>query len=648
MSIPEMGSHLVDEVLHIPRSPQTLFPDREAAVAEIDSLVFRIEHGVNIWVKEAATFRRDPLEILHGIYGRDESAFHHALEGIAFLGMMDIGDRAANGLRLEIERVASVNGVINDFGDVLRRATNDPLFSDHNHPHFRRYERWVEAIVMNIGNLRHSESISEWVDSLMLQPYFHDIDQTLSLQRNFDENRGIGENQPPELAVKKGHAVAGAVMILALHKLYAKNRIQHTGDAWKVAAGAAYMMLKHDEPENLMAALSRTFVDNDGVEKPKIKAYSFIDNQRILMHGSQLLQLFNDNKLDLTTLSPSQLVEILKMIKAESGFFADGRSIYGLHPEFEKLFGDQLRDLENNHDPIFYRLDEAEVTALNLATEVAIRADMMDMIAPPTEAIYRTLMTQYSQQRPFWRDNIPLQILAEQISAGSGNITSETDSDVRRLLWEFMNIEHVSPDSVLARSRYINKVNRDNSILGILVLKQIGQKFITGDFSPVSDSYKQRISGLTDKALNKAGISYLTQLWLQRQFRAHRNPILISDYIERQGYIELSQSYLANVTHLLEEEQALIGSLNAKYAEFTGVDFDPVHQATLFIITCDQVIDQLCDKYHVSRKKLNRYKKKIATGKTWQSLPYRAYDSLGNPEQIRTIIPPRTGAEIII
>ena len=204
--------------------------------------------ALNAWLKETFDRKRSLRGVFDAFTKRDEPWLEHVLEGIEFVGRMDIADRASNGLRLAVAHDKRDTRLTSAFGSMLKRAFDNPKLSDHNHEHSRRLERWLETMMLNIGELRHSHSIYHWIDSSILFSYWHDADQLLSLQRNDEESR--------DLSVKKGHALAGAVMLLALHKRYAIERKVSIHDAWEITAGAALMSLKHDEPERFMAALS--------------------------------------------------------------------------------------------------------------------------------------------------------------------------------------------------------------------------------------------------------------------------------------------------------------------------------------------------------------------------------------------------------
>jgi hypothetical protein len=111
------------------------------------------------------------------------------------------------------------------------------------------------------------------------------------------------------------------------------------------------------------------------------KAYTEESGERKLMTGKELYDAFESRDIDFSTLSPSQLVEILIHQRQEAGYFdCVPGSIYGLDPDFEREYARELKDITNNHSALFRKLDKADRESLHLTTEVAVRADLADMV----------------------------------------------------------------------------------------------------------------------------------------------------------------------------------------------------------------------------------------------------------------------------
>src|SRR3972149_5523017 len=234
--------------------------------------------SINAWMRESIERKRSVRGIFSAVTNRKESLFDHMLEGIEFVGRMDIPDRASNGLRQAVKWDNQDHTQPSPFGLTLEAALEDPEFSDHSHPHFRRDERWVGSVFVNLPDVRHAESVIHWIDSAMLSPYWHDADQLLNLKRNKDE--GL------ELNVKAAHDLGSAAMLMVLHKRYAHERKVSYYKAWEITAGAVRMILKHDEPERYIQSFG-------GMRKPYIIEE---DGTHRLLSGTELEDAYNNNE----------------------------------------------------------------------------------------------------------------------------------------------------------------------------------------------------------------------------------------------------------------------------------------------------------------------------------------------------------------
>lgn len=568
--------------------------------------------ALNAWLKETFDRRRSLTGVYAAFAKRDESWLTHVLDGIEFVGRMDIADRAMNGLRRTLMWDNRDHTRPSQFGHMLARAYDNPEHSDHNHEHNRRHERWLEAMMLHIPELRHAHSIFQWVDSAMLFSYFHDVDQLISLERNFTEGR--------HLSVKKGHGPAAALMLLALHKRYAVERKVSIHQAWETCAGASLMILKHDEPETFAQAMS-------GMKSAASR------------HGDDLIRSYEKNDLDLFSLSPSQIVEILRNIKSRHGFLSDADGTrYGLDPRFEEEYAQELADLASNTLPILKDITPEKKMSFHHAAEAAVQADVFDMVAPPVESMCRLLNTQYSRNRPFFRAEEDPKLLLEKIFGLEGNLAAEEDSDVRRLFWNMTHVEHI-PGSIIAESSFVRQVNREHAILGALAAKQIGSRIMRGDYTDIDRLYRQRTCLLARKTLAKADVPRIPRLLIYRAMQQTGDDREVRSLLEKRGELAYLNRYMDKAHHLERERESIIeGLMHKPPGSRTGISTYTDDAVRAFEAIADTVISHVCVKYGISEKELRRYRVVIAKHTYPDIIPFTTYDSLGGTP--RTLVEP--------
>src|SRR3990167_8185848 len=95
----------------------------------------------------------------------------------------------------------------------------------------------------------------------------------------------------------------------------------------------------------------------------------------------KLTEAFENSQVDIFSLSPTQLLGILKRIKGA----AEG---YGLPKELVEEYRDDLKELEENQSPLLKDFTTEQRESFNLTAEVALLADLMDMRIPAEEAIF--------------------------------------------------------------------------------------------------------------------------------------------------------------------------------------------------------------------------------------------------------------------
>lgn len=619
---------------------------------KLDSTHFRVMYGARVWMGEILSGRRSPLEVFRAERGRNESIFEYIFNGVDFIRDMDVADRAANGLRDSLKYHLHDPTRYSQFGQKLDDAYNNPFISHHNHEHDRRVERWLEAELLNIGELRHAASVKHWINSALLVPYFHDIDQMLSIDRNLESQER--DEHTKELPSKAGHGLAAAVMLLALHKRYGQEAAVRKDKAWEICAGAAYMILKHEKPNKMMQALHdntiRKYRDEKEMNPDRTergnefgeKAYEITDGRKILLHGKDLRIKYDNNELDLTTLSPSQLVELLRMVKRENGFINSGNpGSFGLYPEFEVEYKDELTELASDDRPILDNIDSDLRYPLNLAAEATIRADMLDMVSPSVFSIFRKLAVQISKNRPFYKIR-SIDELYKLILSDNGDLPPDSDCDVRRMLWELVHIDEISHDSLIAQSRFMREVNRDYAIMGVLAIQHIGESIMNGDLSVITDAYDERIIEVSKKALERAGYNPMTINW-NMYIGKNQNDFdtYVAYMIEKASGWQEALKYKKKVIQLQTEAQNIQTQIATKIqlrpeGDHLVTMYSDQNRSDFHIIT-ERVIGKLMADYGVEPKRKRRLEKIVYKYKKSPNLPYRGYDSIpaGKPRTVR-------------
>ena len=603
-------------------------------------------------------------------------------EGLAFVEAIDLAQRAANGLRLNM--VLQSDGTQSQAGILLDRALENPKLADHNHWHFRRTEQMLLSLLLNTPELQTAHT-RPWIDSAILFASRHDDDQLISLQRNL-------ENPALKLKVKKGHAVAGAVMMLCHAQQYADERMIPLAEAERICAGAAYMIMKHDEPEKLQAALAGN-KDAKG------------------LHGSDLLLAFERNELDLQTISKSQLMEVLFIQKSENGFVNE-QSTTGLLPAFEQEHKAKLAALSADNSPLLALKDVQDVNGLKLMTEAAIYPDAYDMVAPPVEGILRTLATQYSgarsiviQNTPEFRAYVNSELVAHKrfkisdtasredyyeylIRFGEGNIPDQfaklkLDSDARRLLMEFLMF--VAPAEQTNRislnnCEYPRKVTAESALMGILAVKEFGSRLLQADFTVIDESVRVNQFKLAQKRLkqldfrakdihnaivNSGVTDYQTRILSQKELdnfinfvnttavqKAASATIVASKKIQGQqaSFKEMIENMAIIGEHTkesiakkpLENPDNLESRIFAIYKKHL-VEVHSQDEVDFFQRVCDRILVTVRAQcyYEGIDDDIKEFEARVRLHEYPKTTPYYSYIGMGQVDQIRTILKPR-------
>jgi hypothetical protein len=366
-------------------------------------------------------------------------------------------------------------------------GTEMPELAHHGNHHARHFELGLKKVIRSYEEQNKEIFQGAFgqniLNAMLLTPYFHDWDQL---------NTELRMIQDPELVLsaKMGHAVAGAVQVLCLAEKYAELNGISLEQAQQITSMAAVMILRHDEPGNIVQAFNTSNRSAVGINDPK-----------------DLLVAFNADQLDFTTLSPAQIITILKAKKG-STFINGNASQFGLSPNFERDYADKLVQLEKDTDPLL-TLDAEEKRKLTSGTEMVVWADLVDMVSPYWDAILRTFQSAPSKKRPFsWKavkDNTESRIneiwkSIEDPKNGNGTLT-----DIERLFWELWHLDEFAKQTCLADVPFVKKFNREHAIMGAVALGMVAET-ILGDQdieNTIQTVYGTRMNCLNQKAHNQ-------------------------------------------------------------------------------------------------------------------------------------------------
>lgn len=541
---------------------------------------------------------------------------------------MDLGERAANGLWLRTKSNQSPFGL--ELAKLSVEASNDFRMTSHGPDHWRRVEQVMKGLFFNIPEFRHGIVAPQIYDAAFVYPRMHDSDQFYRERLNLE----TGEKHPP----KWGHGMAGAVIAFAMVPEYAQERAVSHEYAREVMGHAAIMMMKHDEPAVLNEALA-------GREP----AWNYTESK-------DLYDAFKANILDLTTLSPAQMVQILKYEKGSHKkfqFIHEG-SEYGLHPVIEQALGSRLKAMEQDHRPILGEIDQRTRIGLELATHAAVRADEMDMIGPEWDAVMRKLNVPKSKDRDIMkRDMTPefmLEVIMDDRYRYDSHFEPHNDSDITRALWEQYHFG-MQKEGVIAASKYGNRLFGEIAMKSTIVFKDVISKLLDGNFDPIHEQYNRRIVNMGLKILERAEVGSGIQADIMQivQPNGEGTPInidrfqeIVSDVL---GEVDMnSKIFTDRVDGLVTERNMLIDGdpekdvpgLREKVMNSDGsLKYTPKDKQK-FITLADFVLQKLYDHHEVDALTQARLEREAAD--RVHALPFHTYDSsgLGVP---KTLVP---------
>lgn len=188
--------------------------------------------------------------------------------------------------------------------------------------------------------------------------------------------------------------------------------------------------------------------------------------------------------------------------KTKQREFLSDATPFGLHPDFEREFGSELLEQlhDNNRFFDFSGMSDEQIasfkTSVEIATNQAIMADTHDWVMPADLANARTFSGSKSLLRPFIKGSTKSIVWSIQNEGVHGQI----DSDVRRKLFEFDNMDIQLENSPLRESKYIQRLIYSCQIAAINSFTDAGNVIMTGDESLIR-AYYARIIGEERKNL---------------------------------------------------------------------------------------------------------------------------------------------------
>ena len=432
-----------------------------------------------------------------------------------------------------------------------------PDFADHGFRHGRHVEKSIRYGVTELEKAHpdffNSSFGIKTLYALMLFPHFHDWDQV----------NGAYMNQmpwEPQRNEKKGHAIASAVMVKAMTEHIAQILHISFDDADEITSIYAVLAMRHDEPGNIDKTFNSENVDPVTIE----------DDEK-------LASLFEADQLMLHRLSSRQMIVLLRYQKEKAGFITSLRP-HGLLPEFENDFAKKLQAMEQDDNPLL-NLTPQQHNIVKTAVDIAYWGDMVPMVAPVWSAITRTLLSAYSQTRPFFRsqhaksqkhkDKEVGKILRNINDPAAANTRA---TDVETLLWDFIHLESLSKKSIFFVLPSIQRFALEHRVMGAMALRKLGIAIMEANYEVIEGIYSARIELLNEQTAAKAQDANLDTLFYG--FKIYEE-------------------------NLKKEQDKVILSLHQKSMKFMSRNYSP-QDIALFKELMDEVLDQFIFLYGIS------------------------------------------------
>lgn len=540
----------------------------------------------------------------------------------------DAAGRLSNELKLQILGNPDTRP---PYAEVFVAAYQHPDISDHAHGHKRRVSLWAKKQLIEIEELKQQPGFVDYLKPAMLVTDFHDQIQIVNQYRNITEWPEGAQTPSP----RTGHEAGGALMILAQYQKYAQAHRISYGEAYEICSKAAVLMMHHDSQEDVSHLFSGEKESATGLV------------------GDELIQKFQSKSIDLTSITPAQLIEI---VRAQTKVYQVNKSATGLHPAFEEEYKEILGELEDTKLPLMYAATQQDRDNLRLVGEVLYRADLWDMTTPPVHALMRTLAGAHSFTRAFlpdftsqedlsdflsWTTETPLNIpsllteenrhlLPERFQGnpiGDLNIMAKRFStDIRRSAAE--RIDKMPEDSLIGQSELVQRINRDSSLMGAWALWNLGTAVLNGPESYthfIESHYQVRKSELITKAVRKAGLDND----LDRTLSTEEVEELLKDNAPNMYML-----YTERAEGLVKEKNRVLDNLNGKYTTASP------QQKEYFKTFMANYIKSIVLRYNISQQAYEELAQQYAAGQYQQDLPYRCYSELASRNEMRLIFEP--------
>ncbi len=405
------------------------------------------------------------------------------------MAYLDRGYRAANGTQLRLlEHIDK-----DSYGVMHLSSREDPKRHDHGVSHTRRAKELQTMCALMLPKLPTQDS--RFIDALTLFPKNHDAYQLDVVEWNAHE-----PDKSKHMKSKEAHDELGGLMLLVQMKHYAMERHISLPRARERIALAAIVTMVHSQPQEAITRLSGTQ-----------KAF-FRDSQGTIISKSddEVLRMYADHTLDLTSLSPAQYFKICKSHAPKKSFpMVEGSSQnFLLHPAFQKLFLQELEEIALDTTPFFTDFSQVERDSLIQIAAPALFGDLLDMGYPTTESLIRKINVEIARTRPFFYCDSSgsreekVNSIIDRIFGSDGNVLK---SDYERTMWEQVSVALMLSDKRFENGPVMTDILKQYVLFGILDTERIFRMAQFGEQLPeyINRNYENRIRALGRKALKR-------------------------------------------------------------------------------------------------------------------------------------------------
>lgn len=530
------------------------------------------------------------------------------------------------------------------YGDELERALDNPMLQDHNGDHDRRVLKWISKIHEHTPALDNDKEFARWRDAAYIAGQHHDKDQVLGAQWQ--------ESHPdiPIGKIKAGHGTAGAIMLLAQIDAYAAYTKTDPKAAAKLFGGAAYITTFHENVKDFgrIFASRKPLTAEDGAP----------------LMGAALRAAYDSGDYDMATISPAQLLSLLREQRMGANPQGFGRpetgSHWGLDPAFEAAYREKLVAMEQDVTPILAGISDADRRGLRTATELTVTADLLDMVTPAVESFYRKLESDHSIHRLFFPDSAEIPLIRDEVNkvlpddipkltessdpvavlvaaARYGKEDMKPDSDARRLMWELLHAAQMPEGSKISSSPYVQGILRENVAVTLMYAKRAGDRLMRGDYTDIRAMYDWRERRLAQKVLEKAGFKPAEATDFLRSVADTDIANVVSAEIATTDgklagrFRNRVDAYEHAVDHLTARLQRKKRPGEAA-ADLTPAGYTNA-QLEAFDDYCDRMLGVLVGEHGIVADDLERFRRSVDEGLMAPSIPFKVYEQLGDREK---------------